>query len=80
MEVSSLARGVSWLLLIPYPPRYKAAFAFSIVLCPHLHRRALRRSYLLGGKVRVYHVPRMYQDGLGSACSPMVVVRLRQVN
>jgi len=80
MEVSSLAREVSWLILIPYPPRYKVAFAFSIFLCPHLHRNASRRSYLLRGEVRVYHVPRTYQDGLGSACSPMVFVCLRQVN
>jgi hypothetical protein len=80
MEVCSLARGVSVRSLIPYPSHYKMAFAFSIFLYPHLHETFLRSSYLLAGEVWAYHVPRKYQDGLGSACSPMVVVCLRQVN
>src|SRR5260370_3055227 len=59
--------------LIPYPPRYKVAFAFSIFLYPHFHWSFLRSSYLLPGEVWAYHVPRTYPDGLGSACSPMVL-------
>ncbi len=80
MEVCSLARGVSVRSLIPYPSHYKMAFAFSIFLYPHLHETFLRSSYLLAGEVWAYHVPRKYQDELGSACSPMVVGCLRQVN
>ena len=79
MEVSSLARGALLRALIPYPSHYKVAFAFSIFLYPHLHQRFLQSSYLLSGEMWAYHVPRKYQDGLGSACPP-VVVGLRQVN
>jgi hypothetical protein len=46
IEVCPLSRGV----ILPelrnsYPPHYKAAFPFSILLCPHSHRLASRLAF-----------------------------------
>jgi hypothetical protein len=73
MEVSSLARGACWCLLIPYPSHYKVALAFSIFLYPHRRCSFLRRCYLLPGAMWAYHVARRYLDEGGSACSPMAM-------
>lgn len=66
----------------PYPFHYKTAFAFSILLYPHLHRLALRLAFpahvLQPGEVWAYLVPCEYQNGLGLAYSP-VALRLRQI-
>jgi len=32
-------------ILNPYPPHYRAAFAFSIILYPHLHQLTLRLTF-----------------------------------
>lgn len=45
MEVCPLARGILLLLRNPYPPHYKAAFAFSILLYPQPYRFALRLTF-----------------------------------
>ena len=42
--------------LNPYPPHYRAAFAFSFTRSPQPHRLALRRVFPEGG-LRAYHVP-----------------------
>jgi hypothetical protein len=60
MEVSPLARGMMLPMLNPYPSRYRAAFASSIVLCPQPCRFALRLAFPEGG-LRVYHVLREYR-------------------
>jgi hypothetical protein len=62
MEVCPLSRGVMLppLRRNPYPPHYKVAFAFSIILYPHPFRLTLRLAFPMGG-VRAYHVPREYQ-------------------
>jgi len=43
-EVGTLSRRTQ----SPYPPHYKAAFASSLLLYPHRHRRALRPFYPRG--------------------------------
>jgi hypothetical protein len=51
------------LMLNPYPPHYRMAFACSIVLCPPSHQFALRLAFPGGGR-RGYHVPCAY-PGMG---------------
>jgi len=60
MEVCPLSRGMMLQMLNPYPPHYKAAFAFSIFLYPQSHQRALRLAFPEGG-LWAYHVPHEYQ-------------------
>jgi hypothetical protein len=55
--------------LNPYPPHYRTAFAFSDLLCPHPHRRTLRFAFP-EGEIRVYQVPLISPDDLGSAFPP----------
>src|SRR5512138_2847234 len=72
MEVSSLARGILLITLNPYPPPYRMAFVFSIVLYPTPHRLALRFAVPCGrmpGLPRFASVP---SDGLGAVCPPVV--------
>lgn len=61
----------------PYPTRDRPAFAFSAMSYPHPYRLALRLAFPRKGGIRTYHVPRIYPDGLGSACTP-VTLHLRQ--
>jgi hypothetical protein len=61
MEVCPLAREIMLLRLNLYPPRYRAAFAFSILLCPPFYRLVSRLAFP-GGERRVYHVPCAYQE------------------
>ena len=56
--------------LNPYPPHYRAAFAFSLLFYPLSYRDLLRGLYPKG-RQRVYHVPQVYRDGLGRASSPV---------
>lgn len=80
MEVSSLSCGRNPCGVGPaYPSHYKMAFAFSILLYPHLLRLTLQLSYPYRGKVRIYHVPLEYLYGLGLAYLP-VSLRLRQMS
>jgi hypothetical protein len=74
MEVCPLARGMILVMNFnPYPPHYRAAFAFSIFLYPHRFQLALRLAFLIvSGEIRAYHVPRKFQDGLGFAYPPVV--------
>lgn len=77
LEVCPLSREV----ILPvklnlYPLHYKAAFASSKFLYPQFIGLALRFTYpcLLGrimGLPRCTYVP---EDGLGSACSPVVLI------
>jgi len=62
----------------PYLLRYRGAFACSLILCPLLYRYTLRCTFPGKGEQRVYHVSHTYSDGLGSACSPMVLLSARQ--
>ena len=77
MEVSTLSRGVILPKLNLYPPRYKAAFAFSILLYPQSRPLILRLAFPHGvttiheGELRAYHVPRERQSRLGLACLPV---------
>jgi len=48
----------------PYPPHYRAAFAFSTFLYPLPYQRPLRFAFPMGGQ-RAYHVPLVYLRGLG---------------
>jgi len=68
--------------LNPYPPHYRTAFAFSLLLYPQPHRLASRfafpRSTFRGG-LRAYHVSYQYRSGLGRASQP-VARHLRQRN
>src|SRR5215831_16402521 len=48
-EVSPLSRGVMWRVRNPYPPHYKTAFAFSLLLYPQHYRLVLRRAFPHGG-------------------------------
>jgi hypothetical protein len=45
MEVSPLSRKVILPELNLYPPDYRAAFAFSILLCPQSFGRTLRYAF-----------------------------------
>ena len=49
------------ILLNPYPPYYRTAFAFSSLLLPHLQQRALRfrLPQFSGAEIRGFHVPRL---------------------
>ena len=49
------------------------AFAFSILLYPHLYQLILRLAFPMG-EIRAYHVPREYQNGTGLAFSPAALV------
>ena len=49
------------LRLDPYPLHYKAAFAYSILLCPQSIGFLLRFTYPLRGELRVYHVSFIYR-------------------
>ena len=50
MEVGPLSRAaMSSIRLSPYPPGYRAAFAFSILLCQQPCELALRLAFPLGG-------------------------------
>src|SRR6516164_7280462 len=62
--------------LNPYPVHYRPAFACSLLPYPLPHRLTLRRAFPRG-RQRAYHVPPMYQCGLGRA-SPPVVRHLRR--
>ncbi|RKJ38832.1 hypothetical protein D7X94_14800 [Acutalibacter sp. 1XD8-33] len=61
MEVCPLSRGImlsNILRFNPYPPHYRAAFAFSMFLYPHPHRHTLRWAFpRIAGRIRAYHVP-----------------------
>jgi len=57
MEVCPLSRRIMWLMRNPYPPHYKTAFAFSIVLYPPSYRLASPLPFPVGER-RAYHVPR----------------------
>lgn len=57
MEVCPLAREAMLVSLSLYPPSYRAAFAFSILLYLHTSRLALRFAFPDGGDVQAYHVP-----------------------
>ena len=54
-----LARGLN-----PYPPDYRAAFAFSLILYPPPHRRPPCGGPTPRGGRRAYHVPRTYHGWL----------------
>jgi len=69
-EVCPLSRGA--MCSHPYPPYYRVAFASSVIPYPLPHRLACGLLSLAGGQW-AYHVPRMHPDGLGPACSPVVV-------
>jgi len=56
MEVCTLLRGMMLLMRNPYPPHYRVAFAFSIVLYPPSYRLASRLAFPMGER-RAYHVP-----------------------
>ena len=49
----------------PYPPHYRAAFAYSPIPYPLPHRRHLRDAYP-EGRQRAYHVPPMYREKIRS--------------
>jgi hypothetical protein len=59
MEVCSLSRGMMLLLRNPYLPHYKAAFAFSIFLCPPFYQPASQLAFPEGER-RDYHVLHEY--------------------
>ena len=60
--------------LNPYPPHYKAAFAFSILLYPTPHRLALRFAVPRGRMPGLPRFPYVPSDGLGAVCPPVVVL------
>ena len=74
MEFCPLSRGI--MLHNPYPPHYKGAFAFSILLYPHLHRLALRLAFPIGEDTGLPRFAWIPFNGLGLA-SPPVVLHLR---
>jgi hypothetical protein len=47
-EVGPLSRGVMLRVLNPYPPRYRMAFACSLIRYPQRYRLALQRAVPLG--------------------------------
>ena len=55
LEVCPLSREMRLLLLNPYPPHYKTAFASSSILYPPSYRLALRLAFPEGER-RAYHV------------------------
>src|SRR5947208_15633258 len=72
-EVCPLSRGVMLLVLNPYPPRYRAAFAFSLLLYPPSHGLALQSAFRWGrttGLPCSASVPEWGSSALsaGSAC------------
>jgi hypothetical protein len=48
------------LVLNPYPPHYRTAFAFSLILYRSCHQELLRDPLLHPGTCSVYHVPHEY--------------------
>jgi len=48
VEVCLLSHRIMSLALNPYPTRYRSAFAFSTILCPHPHRLPLRVAFPFG--------------------------------
>src|SRR5690348_4762225 len=67
-EVGSLSGGRR---CPPYPPRYRAALAFSPLLCPPAYRRPSRAAFPPRGGRRVYHVPHPHPRGLGRVSWPV---------
>jgi len=65
------ARGAVVFRLNPYLLHYRAAFAFSTFLYPHLHRLPLRVAFPFQGEIRAYRVPLTCLSGLGSPFSPV---------
>jgi hypothetical protein len=70
MEVSPLAREATGL----YPFDYCTAFASSIVLYPHAYQLPLRVAFPPGRRVGLPRSVSVPLNGLGPACSPMVVL------
>src|SRR5579859_4670957 len=70
VEVCPFSRRVMLLSLNPYLLHYRAAFAFSTFLYPHLYRLPLRVAFPFQGEVRAYRVPFTYLSGLGPPFSP----------
>lgn len=69
MEVCPLSREVMLSARNLYPSYYRAAFAFSTFLYPHLLKHSLRAVVPLPGEIRGSHVPSHCQSGLGSSLS-----------
>src|SRR5215210_1575749 len=70
MEVSPLAREAFSL----YPFDYETAFACSIVPYPHAYRLPLRVAFPHGRRVGLPRSESVPLNGVGPACSPVVVL------
>jgi hypothetical protein len=57
----------------PYPPHYRAAFAFSAFLCPLLCQHSLRFAFPIAGEQWVYHVSLRSPDGDGPLFPPVAL-------
>ncbi len=64
----------------PYPPRYRAAFAFSLILYRPCHQALLRDPFLHSGACSVYHVPYVYHAWVRPRLSAGDLSRLRPEN
>jgi len=56
-----------------YPLHYRAAFAFSLICCPHRHRCISRCTFPLRGAMWIYPVPLEWRDRLGLFYTPAVL-------
>src|SRR5690606_32623279 len=70
----AFARGDVALRLNPYPLHYRAAFAFSTILCPHPQRHSLRFACPEGQRYGFTMFHLIHTVGLGCAFSPVAFV------